>query len=217
MSVLPPADAALVRCAFAIVAGEDGDMAARFTAAQAAGAEPAWLDELTLMTVLFAGFPRALVAARMLRRVQPVTPAENGGDYAQWRQWAARGEQTCRAVYGDHYDKLRAHVMELHPALDAWVIIDGYGRTLGRAGMDLVRRELCAVGMLIPQNVPRQLHSHLRGALNVGAAPEQVAGVLDLAADDALIPPPLTSVARRLWQDIVSKGPSVGPSVRRSV
>lgn len=209
MDVFPPRDAALVRVALALPDGDDPDLGARLGAAREAGAEAAWLDELVLMTVLFVGFPRALVAARLLRRLQPVSAGEDGGRYDAWREWEMRGEATCRAVYGDHYAKLRPHVAELHPALDRWVIVDGYGRTLGRPGLDLPRRELCAAAMLIPQRVPRQLHSHLRGALNVGATPPQVAALLDLADGDPLVPKQRAATARRLWQDILAKQPGL--------
>jgi 4-carboxymuconolactone decarboxylase len=205
MKALVARDAALVRAALAIPHGDDPELMARFAAAREEGTPTLWLDELTLMTVLFVGFPRALVAARMLRRLEPVVPSENGAAYDRWKDWEARGEATCRAVYADHYDKLRAHVQELHPALDAWVIVDGYGRTMGRSGLDMVRRELCAVALLIPQRVPRQLHSHLRGALNVGASREQVGAALALAADDALILKRHAADARRLFQDILAK------------
>lgn len=207
MSALAPADAALFRAALALADADDTELGARLAAAKRAGVAPEWLEEIMLMTVLFAGFPRALVAARQLRRLQPVAAGEDGTDYGHWQDWERRGEATCRAVYGDHYEKLRPHVAELHPALDRWVIIDGYGRTIGRPGLDLPRRELCAVGMLIPQRVPRQLHSHLRGALNAGATGAQVEAVLDLAADDELIPIDRTAIARRLWQDIAAKPP----------
>lgn len=205
LGALDRADAALVRLALALPDADDPDVSSRMVDARRAGAAPAWLEEVVLMTVLFAGFPRALVAARMLRRLQPLEPGEDAVDYDAWRAWAERGEATCRAVYGDHYEKLRPHVAELHPALDQWVIVDGYGRTLGRPALDLPRRELCAVGMLIPQRVPRQLHSHLRGALNVGAGRARIEAALALAAADPLVPPERAAVAQRLWQDIVTK------------
>jgi 4-carboxymuconolactone decarboxylase len=69
-------------------------------------------------------------------------------------------------------------VQELHPALDAWMIAEGYGRTLARPGLDLLRRELCIVAQAGVLETPRQLHSHLRGSLNAGASFEQVEAVL---------------------------------------
>lgn len=218
MSALSGAESALVMAALAVPDGEDRDLFTRFTVAREHGVAPLWLDELTLMAVLFLGFPRALIASRILRRVTMLTSAEDGAAYESWEEWAERGEATCRAVYGDHYDRLREHVAELHPALDAWMIVDGYGRTMSRKGMDLVLRELCAVALLIPQRAPRQLHSHLRGSLNVGASRAQVEKVLALAAGDPLIPADQSAAARRLWQDITAKHPATrdepGPSPR---
>ncbi len=205
LNALEPRDVALFRAALSVPDGEEPEVSARLAAAKDAGAEPAWLDELALMTVLFAGFPRALVTARLVRRIIPVTPGEDAADYDRWKEWQARGEATCRAVYGDHYEKLRPHVAELHPALDQWVIVDGYGRTLSRPAMDLPRRELCAVAMLIPQKVPRQLHSHLRGALNVGASRAAIEQALAIASEDHHVARARSAAARRLWKDILAK------------
>ena len=52
-------------------------------------------------------------------------------------------------IYGDNYAKLRESVRALHPAMDVWMITEGYGRTLGRPGLDLTRRELRSQGVLI--------------------------------------------------------------------
>jgi 4-carboxymuconolactone decarboxylase len=68
----------------------------------------------------------------------------------------------------------------LHPAVDEWMIAEGYGRTLSRPGLDLMRRELCTVAQTAILETERQLHSHLRGALNAGADPMQVDAVLSV-------------------------------------
>jgi 4-carboxymuconolactone decarboxylase len=60
------------------------------------------------------------------------------------------------------------------------MITEGYGRTLARAGMDLKLRELCTVAQTAVLEAPRQLHSHLRGALNAGASFGQIEGVLSI-------------------------------------
>ena len=57
----------------------------------------------------------------------------------------ARGEATCAAVYGAMYETLRENIRALHPALDEWMITEGYGKVLSRPGLDLPRRELCIV------------------------------------------------------------------------
>ena len=90
-------------------------------------------------------------------------------EYTNVAEWTRRGEETCALVYGDNYRKLRDNVRELHPALDLWMITEGYGRTMARPGLDLLRRELCVVAQTAVLEAPRQLHSHLRGSLNAGA------------------------------------------------
>ena len=84
-------------------------------------------------------------------------------------------------------EKLRDNVRALHPAVDAWMITEGYGRTLSRPGLDLMRRELCTVAQTAVLETERQLHSHLRGALNAGADPVQIEGVLSVVNPHALL------------------------------
>ena len=201
MSVaLDGATAALVRVALEIPDGPEAALESAMHAARGAGTSAEWLEELVLMAVLFAGFPRALVAARLLRRAAPLYPGgEDATNYDRWKEWLARGEATCRRVYGDNYHKLRDHVMKLHPTLDHWMVVDGYGRTLSRPALDLARRELCAVAMLIEQDVPRQLHSHYRGALNAGATAAQVEAVVALAARCPSVRADRLTAARALW------------------
>jgi 4-carboxymuconolactone decarboxylase len=60
------------------------------------------------------------------------------------------------------------------------MIAEGYGRTMSRPGLDLLRRELCVVAQTAVMETPRQLLSHLRGALHAGATFSQVEGVLSV-------------------------------------
>jgi 4-carboxymuconolactone decarboxylase len=80
------------------------------------------------------------------------------------------------------YERLRLNVRDLHPALDSWMVVDGYGKVLGRPGLDLQRRELCIVAACAAMGQDRQLHSHLRGALNVGVEPSALRATLDAIA-----------------------------------
>jgi 4-carboxymuconolactone decarboxylase len=67
------------------------------------------------------------------------------------------------------------------------MLVEGYGKVLGRPGLSLRRRELCIVAMLARQGrrVERQLYSHLRGALNAGASRAEVDEALEVALDGA--------------------------------
>jgi len=106
---------------------------------------------------------------REWRRFQPEAISTSAGRNVE--QWQADGEATCSAVYGTMYERLRQNIRALHPQLDDWMITEGYGKVLSRPGLDLQRRELCIVAACAAQDQDRQLHSHLRGALNVGVAP----------------------------------------------
>jgi 4-carboxymuconolactone decarboxylase len=201
MSALDRATRALVHLASGIAVGDSAPLQARCRAAVAAETPPLWVDELLLQSVLMVGYPRALGGARVWREIRaaPAESLEHDATAGSAEQWLARGEAVCRTVYGPNYEKLRANVRWLHPALDRWMVEEGYGRTLGRPGLDLVRRELCVIAQVAVLGAERQLHSHLRGALNAGARPPQVEAALGLAAQDA---PASAPMARSLWARI---------------
>ena len=145
---------------------------------------PEWVEELLLQTYLFAGFPRALNAMREWRRLEPtaIDAADAEEDFARWR---SEGEATCAVVYGTMYDRLRDNIRQLHPRLDDWMIVEGYGKVLSRPGLDLARRELCIVAACAAAGQDRQLHSHLHGALNAGASAAAIDATID-ALDELL-------------------------------
>jgi 4-carboxymuconolactone decarboxylase len=97
-------------------------------------------------------------------------------------------------VYGRKYDALRQAVTRLHPALDAWMLQDGYGKVLARPGLSLAQRELCIVAACAASEQLPQLRSHLRGALNCGATLEDLAQTLTALTD--IVPREALGVAR---------------------
>jgi 4-carboxymuconolactone decarboxylase len=144
----------------------------------ARGAPAAWVEELLLQSYLFCGFPRALNATREWRRASGVPAPARDTDAGSAEEWRARGEATCATVYGTFYPGLRRNVRALHPALDDWMVVDGYGKILSRPALDLMRRELCVVAACAATRQERQLHSHLHGALNAGATRAAVSATL---------------------------------------
>ncbi len=165
------------------------------------GAETNEVDEVILQSHLFVGFPDALNALGLWRAVSGTeAPPSAGEDPAGWD---ARGERVCAAVYGANYDKLRINVRQLHPDVDGWMVTGGYGRVIGRPGLDLATRELCIAALLAVWNVPRQLHSHLRGALNAGASVAEVDEAVEIAC--GYLPPDRAADVRALWAEIRSK------------
>ena len=182
-SALDDATRVLIQLSAAIAASDEATM--RYWLLQAArDVPPVHIEELVLQSYLFCGFPRALNAAREWRRVsQRSAPAsDETEDVSLAEEWRERGEQTCAAVYGSMYEKLRLNVRDLHPALDSWMVVDGYGKVLSRPGLDIQRRELCVVAACAAMGQDRQLHSHLRGSLNVGVEPAVLAEAIDALA-----------------------------------
>ena len=175
----------LVRIAAAI-AGLDETSVKREMESALGRVDPAFVEEVILQSYLFAGFPRALNAARIWRGFVARPPAETAADVGGLDEWRERGKGTCAVVYGSAYERLRANIRALHPLLDDWMIADGYGKVLSRPALDLKLRELCIVAACAASGQQRQLHSHLRGALNAGASPDSVEAALDALAD--LIP-----------------------------
>jgi 4-carboxymuconolactone decarboxylase len=164
-------------------------------------ADPHAVDEVLLQSHLFVGFPDALNALGVWREVSgTAAPASAGEDPAGWE---ARGERVCAEVYGANYEKLRINVRQLHPDVDGWMVSGGYGRVIGRPGLDLAARELCIAALLAVWNVPRQLHSHLRGSLNAGASVAEVDEAVDAAC--GYLPPERAADVRALWGEIRSK------------
>src|SRR5437773_2475432 len=87
---------------------------------------------------------------------------------------------------------------------DIWiedlVLVDAYGKVIGRPGLDLKRRELCTVAEIAVLGAADQLHSHLRGALNTGATRAEVEGVL--AVIDGDLDAERRRSAHEQWNDV---------------
>jgi 4-carboxymuconolactone decarboxylase len=188
----------LARLSARIAAGHESAMRAAF--AEARTIVPAvWVEELVLQSYLFSGFPRSLNAMREWRRLTgsaALVLGEGNGP----EEWRRRGELTCRMVYGEMYDRLRVNIRALHPELDEWMIVEGYGKVLSRPGLDLPRRELCIVAACAASAQERQLHSHLHGALNVGVAAGVVTQVIEAIED--LVPESSRATVRLLWRRV---------------
>src|SRR5438874_10164411 len=201
---LDPATAALVRLAAAVAEGDVSELQERLAAAQGAGVSSLWIEELLLQSMLVVGYPLALVAFGVWREIAGLTA--EGGQAAEplahedWQAWADRGAAVCREVYGRAYHKLLLNLRTLHPALEDLVLVDAYGKVIGRPGLDLKRRELCTVAATAVLGTAEQLHSHLRGALNTGAAAAEIDAVL--GAIDGDLDAEQRGTARKQWEDV---------------
>lgn len=199
MNALSDADALLVAVSAAL-GSRDESALERALARAALLPDPGAVEEAILQSYLFLGYPAALNAFASWRRLSGVAAGDPSPDAGPW---AERGAEVCRTVYGGQYERLRSNVRRLHPDMERWMVEEGYGKVLGRPGLALATRELCIVALLAALEAPRQLYSHLRGALNAGATEEQVAGVLALAA--AVSHPRAAALARETWSSLQTR------------
>lgn len=185
----------LIRLAASLTVDEGSRLAAMDEAARLA---PEEAEEVLLQSYLFLGFPVALNALGLWRRRTGRPPPEaRDVDPSEFME---RGEAVCRAVYAHQYEALREVMAGVHPDLDRWAIVEGYGKVLGRPGLPLTERELCVAAMLSGIDASRQLHAHLRGCLNVGVDAATVSAMLEEVRP--MIGPERATAALRIWHRI---------------
>ncbi|MSR37176.1 MAG: hypothetical protein EXR95_11145 [Gemmatimonadetes bacterium] len=196
----------LVRLSAALAARDPEALTARMRELAEPAEEVAVLDradataieEALLQSYLFVGYPVTLNAIGLWREIsgRPAPPASAD----DWDAWMQRGAEVCRMVYGGKYEELRENVRALHPDFERWMVAEGYGKVLGRPGLELVDRELCIVAMLAVLDTQRQLYSHLRGALHAGAAEADIERALTEAS--AFTDEMVTARARESWRRV---------------
>lgn len=177
---LDPSTCILVEISAALSARNEEAVDEALRAAVEARLDPVAVEEAILQSYLFLGYPAALNGFGRWRAISGRPPAEPTVDDLEL--WEERGERVCGTVYGHRYPSLRKNIRELHPDMERWMVLEGYGKVLGRPGLPLMTREYCIVAILAVQGVERQLHSHLRGALHAGGDGSGLDAVLEIAA-----------------------------------
>lgn len=202
----------LLRVSAALGAGDRRGVEAILAEEAAGSVGSERVEEVLLQAYLFVGFPPVLEAFSAWRDV--TGPPEEGPegppplDARSPDEIVEAGRAACRRIYGGAYRGLRRNVSRLHPDLDRWMVSEGYGKVLSRRGLDLATRELCIVALLTAACWPRQLHSHLRGALRVGAVPDQVEEALEVGiassvrAERRVLPEGWEARCRELWERV---------------
>lgn len=171
---------ALARVSICIALRDENALRGQYRVALHSGVGIPLLREAVLQSYLFAGYAAAINAFVVLNELDEAKDSpflreedETAGE------WAARGEDLCRKIYGSQYEKLVHNMKHLHPDLADWMIREGYGKVLSRPFLSPAVRELLIVGMTAALQVERQFYSHVRGALNVGAEPQLIRLVLE--------------------------------------
>jgi 4-carboxymuconolactone decarboxylase len=198
---MTPAVRALIAMCAAVGARNRAAMSITIDAA-ADAADVAEAEEALLQSYLFVGFPVALQALAMWRERTGNTAPEKARR-EDCKKWYPRGEKVCETVYAGQYGRLRENIAKLHPDMERWMLEEGYGKVLGRPGLDLKVRELCIIGVLVGLDAPQQLFSHLRGALNAGATTDEVETAVEIAAVHSSLA--ARDSARGVWKDLKNK------------
>jgi 4-carboxymuconolactone decarboxylase len=193
-SNLTPLQQALVALSGAM-ASRDGEAVREALRGAVEIGDPVAVEEAILQGYLFLGYPAALNTLGLWRDLS----GRKAGEPVAWDPdlWEERGQDVCRTVYAGQYDRLRRNIRALHADMEHWMVVEGYGKVLGRPGLSLRDRELCIVALLAVQRAPRQLYSHVRGALNAGASHAEVEAALEVAT--AWLDPAGREEARAVW------------------
>ena len=169
----------LARITAAIGLRDEAKLASELRIALGEGMSPPLIREAILQSYLFAGYAAAINAFIVFNRLVPQEEEALQEKKGSLRQWISRGTELCRRIYGSQYEKLVGNMKSLHPDLADWMVWEGYGKVLSRPFLSPRVRELLIVCMTAVLAVERQFVSHVRGALNVGAAPEEVRRVFE--------------------------------------
>ncbi len=191
MGALSPKEERLVDLVSCVTRGDWAGLQALRRQAPPGEPDLEWREAL-LQSHLFLGVPRVVEALEQLAMAGGIhgepsgesgegtqkDPAESAAESPS-EAWLPQGRQLFAAIYADLAPKVERRLKQHHPHFAAWILEHAYGRVLSRPGLDAGRRELLALVCLALSGLDRQLASHTRGAIRLGATREQVRAVLD--------------------------------------
>jgi alkylhydroperoxidase/carboxymuconolactone decarboxylase family protein YurZ len=158
------------------------------------------LRETALQLSILAGFQTALEAAFQIHDVygNGLPALEEEIAHADADLWFQRGQALQVKVYRGNTEKLNFNLQKLSPELATWTVLVGYGLVMSRSGLPRHWRELFEIAVLAVQGFPRQLHSHFRGARNLGATDDEIE--LVLRTIEGFMSEPRSKSAWQIWQ-----------------
>lgn len=127
--------------------------------------------ETILQVYLFCGFPAAILGIQAFSKHFKISISKESYNL---KKFVTRGKINCKEVYRANYEKLVHNFDKMSPDLADWMIIEGYGKVLGRKGLSLKERELINVAILCTNYYEHQLFSHLKGSINTGSSKELI-------------------------------------------
>jgi len=127
---------------------------------------PNKIYESILQTYLFCGFPAAIQGLQAFSKHFKISIFKESYNLKIFRK---RGLVNIKKVYDKNHVKLIENFSNMSPDLADWMIIEGYGKVLGRTKLTLKFRELLNVAILCTNYYETQLISHIKGSLNTGS------------------------------------------------
>jgi alkylhydroperoxidase/carboxymuconolactone decarboxylase family protein YurZ len=143
---------------------------------------PAVAYEVLLQSHLFFGFAQAIEAAKVFAEVIPREGVDSGhmsANKENGEEIRRRGRALCEQIYYPNFERLLSNLGKASPELAEWMVEDGYGKVLSRPGPTALEREIASIVFLAISGHQVQLHSHVRGARNLGATPGIIRSALE--------------------------------------
>ncbi len=151
------------------------------------GIEATMINEVILQSFLFSGFPRAINALHTMKETLIELDPNYRGEFCfiehendVMEGYAERGRKLFEFIYQDNANLVIEKIASTHPQFIEWILTDAYGKVFSRPFCPLILKELCVIAQIIVLNLPRQLSSHLKGALRAGAVPDDIEQVLSI-------------------------------------
>lgn len=138
------------------------------------------VKEVILQSHLFCGFPNAIEGLIVLNRVlhDRGLSDDNFVESRDEKEVIQDGLDLCQRIYGKNYDKLIKNMEHISSDISKWMVADGYGKVLSRPILTPAERELSVIAALAVLERERQLVSHIRGAVHVGASYDEIFQVI---------------------------------------
>jgi len=134
------------------------------------------LYESLLQNYLFTGYPSAMISLKIFREYFPHSN-KNLLEKPNLEIFSERGIRNCKKIYGNKFSKLISNVEEFSPELSEWLVLEGYGKVLGRKGLSLKQRELNTISVLCVLKFEDQLYSHIKGAFRTGSNKQEIENI----------------------------------------
>jgi hypothetical protein len=115
----------------------------------------------------------------------------------------ARAHATLGSIYTSTAPALERNLAALHPRLHAFIWQSGYGYAMSTPALVLPEVEAVAVAVLSGLNAPRQLLSHLRGALAIGLPEAFLTELLEHTFEHVWQDEGVYAEAKEIWREFL--------------